>query len=287
MKINGINGQPKKLNVWLFLIVQITFKMISLDQVKKKEIIGQGNFCETFRVEDKDQKSYAAQVFYVDYEDYEKSRQYQMERTMFLATDLDHPAILKGYDYSLTGFGKEHRPSILFDYLPNGSLEKCIPQLDETKKIINLFGIATAMKNLHQNYILHYDLKTSNVLETNEYYPKLKHIKYSKVFDSLTSIAKAHKFNANIAPETCISNEYTKKSEVYAFAYLAYEVVLNKKPFEGLSQFEMMTKITKGERPELPIDMSTLYKIIIDRCWSQEPKDRPSFLEICQVLQHH
>lgn len=32
------------------------------------------------------------------------------------------------------------------------------------------------MKILHQNRILHHDLKTSNVLETEEYYPKLKHI---------------------------------------------------------------------------------------------------------------
>lgn len=97
-------------------------------------MIGQGNFCETFHVEDKHKKSYAAQVFYVDYEDYEKLKQYQMESTIFLVTNLKHHAILKGYDYSLFGFGKEHWPSILFDYLPNGSLEKCILSIVQKPK---------------------------------------------------------------------------------------------------------------------------------------------------------
>lgn len=272
--------------VILWLVKSLFWKMIFLDQVKKKEIIGQGNYCETYRVEDKNKRSYAAQVFYVAYEDYDDSIKYQMEKTMFLATNLDHPAILKGHHFSLSGFGKEHRPSILFDYYPNGSLEKCIPRLDNTQKIVNLFGIASAMKFLHQNNIIHHDLKTSNVLETAEYYPKLKHVNYSNVFHSLTSMNKMHNVNEMISPETYASNKYTRESDVYAFAYLAYEVVLNKKPFEGLSRFQLMEKIMKGERPELPIDMPTVYRLVIDRSWSQDPKDRPSFLEICEVLKH-
>lgn len=58
-------------------------------------------------------------------------------------------------------------------------------------------------------------------------------------------MAKNHPYE-NVAPETFISNECTRESKVYESAFLTYKVDLNKKLFEGLSQFEIMNKTANG-----------------------------------------
>ena len=40
----------------------------------------------------------------------------------------------------------------------------------------------------------------------------------------------------------------------------------------------------KQLRPTIPITIPNIYRELIERCWSQNPKDRPTFEEILQTL---
>ena len=258
--------------------------MTFLEDVKKRKFISQDIYSETFLVTDKKNQRFMAQVLYQYYDDYDKPSRYSLERTLCLNCHYTHPAILKGYDYSISGFGKEQRPTILYEYCPNGTLENCIQQLDNTKKLINLFGIASGMNLLHQDNVLHRELKSSNVLEDANYNPKIININFSGTVKSLEQIAKIHKLPQHIAPETLMESEYTKSSEVYAYGVLAYEILTNKKPFDDMTQFQRMQKITNGERPEIPDNFLETVKKLIEDCWDQDPKKRPTFEEICKIL---
>lgn len=44
---------------------------------------------------------------------------------------------------------------------------------DDTKKLINIYGIALSMKYLHHHKILHRNLKPENILLDENLYPKL------------------------------------------------------------------------------------------------------------------
>jgi len=45
-----------------------------------------------------------------------------------------------------------------------------------------------------------------------------------------------------------------------------------------------MKKVITGERPELPASMNGTVKEMIGRCWSVDPKVRPTFDEIVMRL---
>jgi hypothetical protein len=46
----------------------------------------------------------------------------------------------------------------------------------------------------------------------------------------------------------------------------------------------LMKKVITGERPELPVSMNETVKEMIGRCWSVDPKARPTFDEIVMRL---
>ena len=71
---------------------------------------------------------------------------------------------------------------IILEYLPNKTLKEILnlekisnsPEgWDGTKKLINMYGIASAMSYLHANDIIHRDLKPENILLDSYLYPKV------------------------------------------------------------------------------------------------------------------
>lgn len=258
--------------------------MTSLKNVQKVQLIGSGNYCESYLVKDKKHQRFMVQVLYREFDSYNRKERINIERTLNLNCLYKHPAILKGYDYSVSGFGQEIRPTILYEYCPNGTLEKSIQHLDKTQKLINLYGIASGMKLLHDNDVLHRELISANVLEDENYFPKIININFSGTVHSLQQMARMHGIPPHIAPETLMNNEFTKSSEVYAYGALAYEILTNKKPFEEIPNYQRMIKIINGERPEIPDDFHETVKKLIKDCWNQEPGNRPTFEEICKIL---
>ncbi|XP_051864387.1 dual specificity protein kinase pyk3-like isoform X2 [Drosophila albomicans] len=95
-----------------------------------------------------------------------------------------------------------------------------------------------------------------------------------------------------MAPEICnASGEFTQKSDVFSFGIICWEVMSRKKPFEEFKDMEklvLQNKIMNGERPD--IDYLKEYKDadsllpIIQKCWDQDPSNRPPMNELCNLL---
>ena len=77
----------------------------------------------------------------------------------------------------------------------------------------------------------------------------------------------------------------THHSEVYAFGIVAWEVLTAGLPWEGATETGMMKAVVmKEERPPLSISGGSAILVpLVGRCWAQEPCDRPSFAEVCEV----
>ena len=77
---------------------------------------------------------------------------------------LNHPCLLKFVGYSPINFKKQLKPVIVTENFSNGSLSNIleverikkanIQGWNETKKLINIFGIASGMSYLHSHEIL-------------------------------------------------------------------------------------------------------------------------------------
>ena len=80
------------------------------------------------------------------------------------------------------------------------------------------------------------------------------------------------------------SDELLMKGDVYSFAMTCYEVVTGKYAFNGVRGKALDEKIKSRDRPKLPEDLSEDLKRLITKCWHEDPEQRPSFQDICYVL---
>ena len=88
------------------------------------------------------------------------------------------------------------------------------------------------------------------------------------------------------------TNRFNKESDkaidVYAYAMTLYEVLMQKVPWHGLNTTQIKENVLSGHRP--PIEPKTRFEDIplivqfIERCWSQNPLERPRFQDICKGI---
>ena len=77
----------------------------------------------------------------------------------------------------------------------------------------------------------------------------------------------------------------SKAADVFAFGMFAAEVFTGKIPFEGQKNEEVAHRISQGGRPEMPrnsqaIGLTVEVWQLIESCWQQDPRTRPTMEEI-------
>ena len=78
-----------------------------------------------------------------------------------------------------------------------------------------------------------------------------------------------------------------KKSDVYAFSMVVFEILTLQELYHDIDIFTLMGKLIKGERPTFDVPLSDAYKSLICRCWSQDPEERPTFDQISIELENN
>ncbi|KAK8836698.1 hypothetical protein M9Y10_037635 [Tritrichomonas musculus] len=199
---------------------------------------------------------------------------------------LNHPAIQKCYGYSLTNFKDKLKPVVIMEPVTKGSIKTNInsDQFNSTKKLINLFGIASGMAYLHSHNILHKNIDIKNIYLDRSMYPKISGFENCKEIPENEPL-KEFRINGKveyIAPEVLFNLEYSKASDVYAFGILMYQIILQRKKPYKYSANAWLSK--SGKRPKFDAPIHKAYKNLIERCWSQDPKMRPTFDQIVNEL---
>lgn len=183
---------------------------------------------------------------------------------------------------------------LCMEYCSKGSLRH---RLDDRNKRIEwsqrrqwLSQIARGMHFLYSNQIQHRDLKSSNILLSDNDAAKVADFGLSRSEDLRTGTTReAAGTLAFMAPELLSENVFTEKSDVYSFAVTTYEVLTRAHPFEDMSQAQIVMKAAlKEERPtispklldRIPADLVA----IMEKCWLHEPKERPTFADVVRML---
>lgn len=269
--------------------------------------IGQGAFGKVYKVKDKTNGNiYAAKISKLSRSNnnqQEADTQLYLKREVNLLANLNHPSILKFICYSPVNFKNKPKPVIITEYAENHALSDLIKMeresraLDDwnnTRKVIVLYGIASAMAFLHEKNIVHRDLKPNNILMDTHLHPKIADFGLSKVIhrndQSMTTKSMAGQKGTPIymAPEIWSSPnpEYSEKTDVYAFGMIAYEVITNDQPYDDLDDPSLVAKIQKDFRPTFKSDIPEVYQYLIQSCWDKDPEKRPTFYDIAQQLRN-
>eukprot|EP01124_Arcella_intermedia_P004763 TRINITY_DN12729_c0_g1_i8.p1 TRINITY_DN12729_c0_g1~~TRINITY_DN12729_c0_g1_i8.p1 ORF type:complete len:264 (+),score=70.85 TRINITY_DN12729_c0_g1_i8:52-843(+) len=175
-------------------------------------------------------------------------------------------------------------------------IEKNKNTLDALKDVCLQIGIDVAhgLKYLHFNNIIHADLKSLNILITNENRAKICDFGASKL-KSLSSMTCA-------GPQSAGTKGYkplelgrkgartTKMSDIFSFGVVLWELQSFKIPFDDCHDdyqvaMEMNERYSQNE-PVLPIPTGTnpLIQQLIKDCWKMKPEDRPTIQHLCNIL---
>ena len=229
---------------------------------------------------------YSAKVSYIS-----KNEAIFLHEKDFLSA-FNHPSILKYIDY-VPNF--HDRRLIITEFASKGTLNRILkikPNArkeigwNSTTKLINIYGIASAMSFLHSNDIILRNLNPNNIVLDDDLHPKLTGFNLSGNINDLSNDIDLNNFSPKyVAPEIYSDRQFSKKGDVYAFSMIVYEIITEKRPFEKINNLLMiLKKVENNNRPDIDEKTPICYKNLIQQCWSQNPDDRPTFDEILNLL---
>ena len=76
--------------------------------------------------------------------------------------------------------------------------------------------------------------------------------------------------------------------DTYAFAVVLYEVFERIQSWNGLTAIDIEESVMKGQRPRFTRDHGGKHPmaLIIEKCWAQDPADRPRMSEVEDMIRH-
>ncbi|GJZ36626.1 kinase TKL-Pl-6 family protein, partial [Tanacetum coccineum] len=90
-----------------------------------------------------------------------------------------------------------------------------------------------------------------------------------------------------MAPELLSGKSHmvTDKIDVYSFGVVMWELLTGDEPYTNMHCASIIGGIVNNTlRPTIPTWCDPEWKSLMESCWSGDPQERPSFLEISQKL---
>ncbi|KAG0241638.1 hypothetical protein BGW41_005654 [Actinomortierella wolfii] len=197
----------------------------------------------------------------------------------------------------------EHEGHVYFimELAEKGSLSDVITSdepLDWPTKTQIANQITRGIEYLHYNDVLHGFLKSSNVILTESMKPKLSDFGLPAVRSAASSstssftfpLASIKNFVRWMAPELIYTSpHYSTKSDVYSLGMVLWEMASNSiKPFEDIdNETNVILHLQQGGRENLPAETPRGYRLWVERCWENDPINRPEAGEIIFAEDDH
>ncbi|KAG0256925.1 hypothetical protein DFQ27_005402 [Actinomortierella ambigua] len=245
-------------------------------------LIGAGAYGSVYRVTCGDEV-FAAKTFPIQEEE---KRVEAIQQEIKIMEKLRHPNIIQFYGTC------EHNglDYLIMDLAEKGCLSNAILQreLNWPNKTRIAHEIARGLEYIHAKDVFHRDLKSANVLLDKHMTVKLCDFGFSKI-KSAASVQSGAAIKGTLrwmAPEILSKDPtYSAKSDVYALGMVMWEMAANSTvPFiHQLDDGTVALLVGDGEREELPDDTPDTYRQWVEKCWEQDPSERPDASSVILV----
>lgn len=260
--------------------------------------IGKGNFSTVSLVHPKSKDDIKYALKKIPYDSTDNDSQKFFIREVLIMSELKHPNLIKFLGFSFPT-KRDRTFKIYSEFLENRTLieklneEDSEKQLTATQKTIIVYGIASAMKYLHNKNIVHRDLKPENVFLDSNFEPVLSDFGLSKILnDDELKITGRLGTPYFMAPEMFSDEKddvsITKKIDVYAFAVTLLSMFTTKYKFKGNQPRtirQLVNYVIDGKRYQIPSEVPKFYRNLINKCWANDASERPSFDEIVDIFE--
>lgn len=219
--------------------------------------------------------------------DAEYLKRFQLEAQAL--SQMSHQHVVAIHDY---GVSESKHPYIVMDYVDGVSLYRALNRFDPfpLSRCMQLFrqscqGIAHA----HAKGIIHRDLKPANIIlgiKADEEHVTIVDFGVAKKIETddkaaerLTKDGRVFGTTTYMSPEHCLGQALDRRSDVYAFGCIMYEVLCGHPPFVGENVLDTLQKqineqavpvSQSRERNDLPANLER----IVHKCLEKKPDQR-------------
>ncbi|XP_021360682.1 mitogen-activated protein kinase kinase kinase 7-like isoform X3 [Mizuhopecten yessoensis] len=205
---------------------------------------------------------------------------------------VNHPNIVKLYGACT----KQPAVCLVMEYAEGGSLYNVLhgtgPQPAYTAAHAMSWALQCAkgveyLHNMKPKALIHRDMKPPNLLLIMGG-TVLKICDFGTACDIQTHMTNNKGSAAWMAPEVFEGSNYSEKCDVFSWGIILWEVITRRKPFDeiGGPAFRIMWAVHNGTRPPLVRNLPRPLELLMTRCWSGNPAERPSMAEVTRIMSH-
>ncbi|XP_040374108.1 rust resistance kinase Lr10 isoform X4 [Rosa chinensis] len=295
-------------NYWPLHVKRYSYSDVRKMTNSFKKKLGQGGYGGVYKGELKDGRLVAVKVL-----NRSKGNGEEFMNEVAAISRTSHVNIV-----SLLGFCFEgSKRALIYEFMPNGSLEKFIFDANNPRKDHNLgwealeqisLGIARGLEYLHRGCntrILHFDIKPHNILLDENFLPKISDFGLAKICDrkeSIVSMLYARGTAGYIAPEVFCRNfgGVSHKSDVYSYGMMLSEMAGGRRNInvevEDTSEIYFPHWIYNRLEMDQELGLQSIMneedkvrarKLIIVSLWciQTDPSNRPAIREVIEMLE--
>lgn len=206
---------------------------------------------------------------------------------------LQHPNVIPLIGISMS----ENRFAMVSEWMIHGNINQYVEAHPEADRLSLLTGVARGLIYLHDNGMIHGDLKGANILIDGTGNALLADFGLLAIISDPANLLSSSS-NAQggtirwMGPELIAPEQFgleksrpTKASDCYALGMVVYETVSGKLPFHKDTDFGVTLKVVKGERPRREAKFTDRLWGMVEWCWAAHPDDRPSVEDVLQCLE--
>ena len=268
----------------------LTDWVVDLDQYTSVREVGRGSFGSVFLMCHNNTKEQIA-VKFMRVED-SGINQKNFDKEVSALTRAHHRCVLGLVGFSLPT-SSDSCFKIATPYMSGGALSSIIFKKDwpgwytPTIRTIMAVGIALGMEHIHSVDIIHRDLKPANILLDECHLPHIADFGCCGFADLGVTLTAEVGTPLYMAPEQFDSG-YTNKVDCFAYGSILYELLVGESVFKDCRcLLHVVGRIMDHRMPKIPEHLPEFVKDLIEDCWSSEPKDRPTFTHVLEVMSRH
>ncbi|KAL3634586.1 hypothetical protein CASFOL_021640 [Castilleja foliolosa] len=208
----------------------------------------------------------------------------ELEKEVNLLKNLSHPNIVR----YLGTAREEDSLNILLEFVPGGSISSLLGKFGSfPESVIRMYTkqLLIGLEYLHENKIMHRDIKGANILVDNKACIKLADFGASKKVEALATVTGAKSMKGTpywMAPEVIVQTGHSYSADIWSVGCTIIEMATGKAPWS--QQYQEVAALfhigTTKSHPPIPGHLSTDAKDFLLKCLQKEPDLRSTASEL-------